>query len=150
MNNTKRARVQLGNFEKTLTKQSFKKDTDVNNIIERFTKTGLMTHVNNLKAAYGDFSQELDFHQAQNILTSAEQSFMALPSKLRNRFDNDPQQLLDFISDENNLEEATKLGLISSDRYNALMEAKNTTRKESSPSSKQGEAAVEKSEKTEK
>lgn len=41
----------------------------------------------------------------------AENSFNMLPSEIRNRFQNDPGQLIGYLSDEKNNEEAYKLGL---------------------------------------
>ena len=37
---------------------------------------------------------------------------MALPSRVRRRFDNDPAELMEFLADEANREEAVMLGLI--------------------------------------
>jgi len=38
---------------------------------------------------------------------------MELPAKMRARFHNDPQELLEFISNEENRAEAEKLGLVA-------------------------------------
>ena len=41
----------------------------------------------------------------------AQQSFDSIPSEIRDRFNNDPKLLIDFLSKEENMEEAVKLGL---------------------------------------
>lgn len=96
--------------EPTLAKQSFKEECDINTIVERFGITGQLPQ-NVRMPTYGDFEQVYDFHTAMNAIRAAEESFMAMPAKIRARFQNDPQQFVEFCSDENNREEAAKLGL---------------------------------------
>ena len=43
---------------------------------------------------------------------AADDAFMALPAAVRERFNNDPAELVDFVSDVNNRSEAIDLGLI--------------------------------------
>ncbi len=95
----------------TLTQQHFKDETDINNILRQFNITGLLPE-QPLSPRYGDFTGIGDYHSAMNAVIAAEDQFMALPANLRARFENDPAQLIDFISDENNRSEAEKLGLL--------------------------------------
>lgn len=95
----------------TRTKQSFKAECDINNIMTKYAKTGVLEHTRNVQGAYGDFSNVPDFQEAQNRIIQAQEAFMALPAAIRKRFDNDPGQLMDFVNDPDNLEEAVKLGL---------------------------------------
>lgn len=94
----------------SLTQQSFLEDTDINNILERFMKTGEAPQVIDLPR-HGDFTQVNDFQTAMNILVHAQGEFMKLPAKLRARFENDPQQFHDFVLDDNNRDELIKMGL---------------------------------------
>ena len=41
----------------------------------------------------------------------AQQSFEMLPSELRSKFGNDPGKLIEFMSDEKNIEDCYKFGL---------------------------------------
>lgn len=93
------------------TKQAFKDECDVNKILARFQKTGVLDFVEKRQPQFGDVTG-LDFQNAMNTVTEAQEMFDELPSKVRNRFDNDPAQLLDFLSDPANAGEAAKLGLI--------------------------------------
>jgi phage internal scaffolding protein len=43
---------------------------------------------------------------------AAQDSFLALPAKVRARFDNDPALFVDFASDEANRDELKALGLL--------------------------------------
>ena len=57
-------------------------------------------------------AQSLTFRQAQETVIAAAEAFAALPSRVRQRFNNDPAELLEFLADESNREEAVFLGLI--------------------------------------
>jgi len=95
------------------TQQQFKDECDINNIMKRFEATGVVTHLNGRPPQFGDIA-DLDFQGAMDAVIDARNRFEALPSKVRDRFQNDPQRLLDFIADSNNAEEARKLGLLAS------------------------------------
>lgn len=93
----------------TLTKQEFKDECDINRIMARALRHGVLPQQPG--ALYGDFSEVGDYQEAQNIILHAQQQFAALPSKVRERFDNDPANMLRFVSDPKNKEEGRKLGL---------------------------------------
>jgi phage internal scaffolding protein len=62
---------------------------------------------------FGDFTHTpADFGEAYQILTDVQEKFDALPSAVRDRFGNDPQSLLEFLSDDSNRSEAARLGLL--------------------------------------
>lgn len=100
-------------LEASLTEQSFKDETDVNNIVKQFEQTGMLPSGTGPAARYGDFSEYPDFQTAQNIVVGANAAFAALPADLRDRFNNDPARLMAFIEDDTNLDEAVKLGLVN-------------------------------------
>ncbi len=82
---------------------------------------------------YGDFTGPSDYHTALNKIMDAEEAFSDLDSRLRDRFQNDPAQLLEFISNSENYEEALNLGLLSEEKtkemksQQALKAKKQTT-----------------------
>lgn len=94
------------------TQQSFKEECDVNVIMRKYEKTGLITHVSKVQGQYGDFSSIGDYQEALDKLSVAQDAFLDMPAKLRARFGNDPGQLIEFINNKENYEEAVKLGLI--------------------------------------
>jgi phage internal scaffolding protein len=96
---------------KSLTKQSFKQETDINHIVKMFGVTGKVP-VTPIEPQYGDFSGVSDYHSAMNQINAANEVFMALPAKLRAKFDHDPNALLNFLNNEANRDEAIELGLI--------------------------------------
>jgi len=96
----------------SLTQQNMASETDVNNIMAKYLKTGLISHLNTRAPRYADFSELGDFHQNMILVAKAKESFMTLPSKIRDRFQNDPAKLLAFLANENNYDEAVKLGIV--------------------------------------
>lgn len=99
-------------LDKSLTQQSFKDECDINVIVERFGLTGEMPQVREL-GEYGDFTGIFDFQTAMNTIRQAQEAFDAWPAHIRARFHNQPQELLDFLADEENRPEAVKLGLVA-------------------------------------
>lgn len=97
--------------EPTLAQQQFKEESDINFIADRYGLTGELPQIMDLPA-YGDFTGIFDFQTAKNAVIAGQQQFMTLPAKLRSRFNNDPQQLLEFLADEDNRKEAEFLGLV--------------------------------------
>lgn len=91
--------------------QSGKDDADINVILKRFGVTGQLP-VPNMEPFYGDFSQEVDYQTALNRVLEADTAFSRLPSEVRNRFSNDPLELIRFLDNEDNLEEARRMGLL--------------------------------------
>lgn len=106
----------------SLTHQSFKAECDIRNIMKRYTKTGVLTHVNSMSPQYLDASVVPDYQESLNLIISAQETFDSLPSTLRKRFNNDPLEFLSFTSDESNRLEMAKLGLLNDDVTRQLLE----------------------------
>ena len=95
----------------SLAQQHMKDECDINVIVERFGVTGQLPQAP-LEPTYGDFSGVSDYHSALNAIRASEEAFMALPAKIRAKFDHDPNALLEFLQNETNRDEAIELGLI--------------------------------------
>lgn len=95
--------------------QQFKDDCDINSIMRRFQKTGAIDHVAAHQPRYG-VATPTDYHSAMNIITNAQSMFADLPSGLRRKFNGDPSELLKFVQDPKNADEAKELGLALSDK----------------------------------
>jgi phage internal scaffolding protein len=93
------------------TQQHFKDECDINNILRQFNITGLLPE-QPVSPRYGDFTGISDYHTALNQVIAAEDEFMALPATIRARFENDPAQLIEFLDNKDNKDEAIKLGLV--------------------------------------
>lgn len=98
----------------SLTQQHCAEDCDVNEIVARAARTGILGDpmmIANKVASFGDFSGVGDYKSCLDKVLAAQQGFLALPLDLRTRFDNDPGKLLDFIGDPANFDECVKLGI---------------------------------------
>lgn len=106
-----RRRVQTVIAGPSKTEQHHKNEVNINQIVARYRKTGIMPRVPQ-GARYGDFTQVNDYHQAVQAVRDVETAFMSLPSSLRKRFENDPGQLVQFLDNPENRAEAEELGLL--------------------------------------
>lgn len=95
----------------SLTKQSFKEESDINTIVDRFKIHGELPQ-NVRLPTYEDFTGVFDFHSAMNAVAIARESFDKMPANVRTRFHNDPQEFVEFCNHKDNLAEARKLGLV--------------------------------------
>lgn len=109
-NGTKR--VFTINEEPSRTDSSWKDEVNVNSIIDRIKKTGQVTHLTNKQGTFADVTQIPDLQTALNQVTQANQAFDELPAYLRERFSNNPVEMIKFLQNESNRDEAIKLGLI--------------------------------------
>lgn len=97
--------------DKTLTQQHMAEEADINTLVKRFNLTGqLPTNVR--MPEYGDFTGVYDFQTAMNAIALANEAFDQMPADVRARFHNDPHEFVDFVADEANRAEATKMGLV--------------------------------------
>ena len=116
--NTPRKKTWLINCteEEDCTKQSFKDECDMNNIVARINKSGfipLEAQDSLRRQVYADVSgapQSLE--EAYAIVERADEAFSTLPARLRERFGG-PAGLLSFLDDPENLKEAQDLGLVA-------------------------------------
>ena len=101
----------------SMTQAQFKDECDINKIMDRYFRTGCLSDpLNQMKpGTYGDFSEMGDYMENMNKIVQAREMFDALPSRVRERFGNNPGAMIDFVMDPNNREEAKKLGLLRED-----------------------------------
>lgn len=98
-------------LDPSLTHQSFADECNYNNVLAKWENSGLITHINPNSPVYADVSDLGDYQSALELIRSAQSSFDALPSSVRDRFNNDPAKLLEFVQDPKNEAEALRLGL---------------------------------------
>ena len=103
---------QLKMYGTTVTQQSHKDACDINLIMARFVKTGVLEHMREHGPEYG-FASSDTFRDSLEIISKANSMFESLPSQIRNRFENDPGQFLDFVQDPGNIDEMREMGLAS-------------------------------------
>lgn len=92
------------------TKQEFLEECDINVLMRRFGVTGRLP-VAAVQPLVGDFTSIGDYHEAMNAVIAADENFMLLPSSVREKFNNDPRQFVDFCIDPANIEAVRDLKL---------------------------------------
>lgn len=99
----------------SLARQEFRDEADINNIIKKYQATGFLIDpsvTSSRQPMFGDYTNAPDFERAQQIVAVAQENFDALPVRLRERFNYDPVELLRFLDNPDNRDEAIKLGII--------------------------------------
>lgn len=96
----------------SMTEQSHRQEVNINTIVARARK-GILPRGTGVMPNYGDFSSGMDYHEAQNKIVDAKRDFMRMPADIRKRFGNDPANMIDFLGNPDNREEAEELGLIA-------------------------------------
>lgn len=114
-------RVQITCGDENPTKQSFRDECDINNIMAKYQKTGAVAHTNRHAGEYG-FASSHDFAESMRIVTTANEMFADLPSSIRSKFANSPENFLGFVQDPANREEMAKMGLLSDEATQRLSE----------------------------
>lgn len=114
--------------EPSLTKQSFKESCDINNIMSRYIKTGIVDHVAKHAPRFGEMTG-LTFTEMEMAVASAKNMFEDLPAKARKFFDHDPAKFLDYVDNldaDSDLTELYDLGLMN--KTQSVVEAAETLR----------------------
>lgn len=99
----------------SLARQDMKEESDINNIMARYKKTGLVDHVMRHEGQYGEFAA-IDYHEAMNAVIEAQDMFQTVPSEIRAKFNNDPGAFLAYVTSPDNEEGMRELGLLPAKR----------------------------------
>lgn len=102
------------------TKQEFKAESDINTIMASYMRTGELPHINELAPQFLDVT-DMDFQTHMNTIRQAQEYFDMLPSAIRNRFQNDPGEFVDFTSNPDNRPELARMGLLSTEATRAIL-----------------------------
>ena len=103
--------ISTENNEDSQTDPSFAKECDVNNIIKKFKDTGHITHLAKRQGVYADVSDVTDLLTATVQVQKAAEAFKTIPAALRRKLNEDPNELIEFLNNPENDEEAIYYGL---------------------------------------
>lgn len=81
------------------TKGSFADACDINKIMDRYKRTGLLPSLVKAQPQYGDFADVPDYQTALELVRRSETSFAALPAEVRAQCNNDPAVFLAAVND---------------------------------------------------
>jgi len=109
-------RVQFSSDKPSMAKQAFRDQCDINNIMKRYEKTGIVEHAKRFSGNYGDFTGAEDYQDALAKVAAADEAFMSLPASIRKRFNNNPGDYFDFANDPANRNELIDLKLLDAEK----------------------------------
>lgn len=107
-----RVRVQLKDFGDSLTDQSSKKSSDINQIMKQYAKTGMLPQYSKKQPVYFDETLIPDAITSFNVVNRARELFYELPSSVRKLCDNDPSKMESVLSDPTNQDFLVKHGVL--------------------------------------
>lgn len=96
----------------SMTQQSPKDECDINVIVERAKRGEDLSRITRTPI-YGDFRTIPSYKDALQIVINAQNAFNSLDAFVRERFQNDPARMVDFLNDPKNRDEAVRLGLVN-------------------------------------
>lgn len=104
----------------SMTNQQWKDDCDINKIVKRYGEDQIPQK--QMSGVFMDWTGIPDYPTMLQTVKQAGEKFMELPALVRARFENDPAQLLSFLNDSNNRQEAEYLGLIEKQKPELTMD----------------------------
>lgn len=108
-----RRRVVKTFYKPSLTKQCFKDEADLNNIMRKYESTGQLPYGRNGVPMFGDFSNlPTSYHDACNRVLEVETLFASLGARVRERFRNDPNEFISFMASNPSKDDLHALGLV--------------------------------------
>lgn len=99
------------NKDASMTKQSFKDQTDLNRVLDRAGKGASLSHLMNYQGEYGDFSEfsEQYYEDMLNKLSRANTIFYDLPAEIRSEFNNNPGAFFAYVNNPENKDRLAEL-----------------------------------------
>jgi len=96
----------------SLTRQEFVDECDINQIMLKYERTGVLPGPNAAEPMYVDFTQIPDnLADSLRMMDEAQTAFMQLPATIRREFDNNALAFTEFAMDPTNLDQMRDWGL---------------------------------------
>lgn len=87
------------------TRQEFADECDINILLARYEKSGVLTHYSQVEPVYMDLSEVPDLQASLAAMREAERAFMTLPATVRREFDNDAVKFVEFAQNPENIDQ---------------------------------------------
>lgn len=106
-------RVQTIFTEPTITQQHFAAECNINQIIARFNKTGVLGDGKPTPPSYADVSLFGDFRESQEKIQKGKAAFAAMPVEVRRLAGGDPSRLWDVLVNPENRQILENAGVLN-------------------------------------
>ncbi|AXL15014.1 internal scaffolding protein [Microviridae sp.] len=145
----KRTPVQIDFSEcEVLTEQHHKEECDIINIVKKYDKLGLDFEMFTAENCM-DITDAPTYLEMQNKIAQANQTFEALPARIRAEFDNSTQNFLEAISDPENASKLEEIGLDASHLKKAVQSSPRDDKKDPVGKDKKSDKIQQESKETE-
>lgn len=124
--------VEVKEQEESKTKQSFKDQCNINKIVDRFQRTGVLPATQNALPRFMDVPQT-DLLSALNLVREAESLFYQVPAQIRKKVNNNPVEFLQFIQNPDNMDTLDECGLLNKEATDRLSAARAAKAAETPP-----------------
>lgn len=104
-------RQTLDTGDEIMTEQHHKESCDINNILMKYEKTGILDHVSKVQGQYGHFAGVPEYQEAMQLLADSNSMFESVPATIRAQFDNNPAKFRDFMVEQSNYDAIEELGI---------------------------------------
>lgn len=101
-----------------VTKQGLKGQCEINSVIKKYPQKIINARLVMDEAKFADVSGA-DFQRSMNVITDVTYNFSKLPSKIRNKFGNDPAKYLNYLAEP---------GVANIDDINRMEDTKKETK----------------------
>ena len=128
-----KTKVFTENNEPSKTDLSYAEDADINNIIYKYTKTGIIDNVAKVRGVFADVSDIPGLLEGAERIQEARDMFMLLPAQVRSEFKNDVVQFYNTLVDPNKVDYLVELGLLKKKKGAAQPEPAPTPPAEPTP-----------------
>jgi len=108
----RKRRVTVNCDEPILTDQSQTPMTEINNIMDIYTRTKMLPGIDPSQMIYTDDTQTPQFEASYEKISFAREQFAKLPQALRNELNHDLSKFETWLTDPNNAHRAEQYGLI--------------------------------------
>lgn len=105
--------VVICDAEAGVTRQSMKDECDINIIMARYLKTGVISHVTRDNPIFADVSDVPDYRESVERVKRADEVFNRLPADQRARFNNDTALFIEAVSDPSRTDQLIEWGVLA-------------------------------------
>ena len=126
----------------SMTKQDPANRSNINNIMAKYRKSGVISHLSARQPTYGDFSLVTDLQGALDTVATLTDEFMALDASIRKAADNNPETYFQMLATPEGVEalEAAGLTLGATEKLEQLKtETAEQTREAATPKEAEGD-----------
>lgn len=101
-----------GDWGPSKTIQSAEAETNINNIVRKYVRTGQLEHISEHLGQYRDVSDIPDLQGAMNMVAEANSAYAELPAAVRKATGHNPGEFLPWLDNPDNFDQAVEWGLL--------------------------------------